>query len=56
VKIALRTFEESMKIEHTAPVPVHAPLHPVNVAVLSDIAVNTAVEPALKLAEHDAPQ
>jgi hypothetical protein len=53
---ALRVFAASMVTTHIGLEPLHAPLQPTNVVVLSAVAVNMTVVPALKLEEHDAPQ
>jgi hypothetical protein len=39
-----------------APLPVHAPLHPVKVEFASAVAVNVTVEPELYVAVQTAPQ
>lgn len=49
-------FAELIGTSHVPLVPVHAPVHPANVAPRSGAAVSVTTEPASSCAEQEAPQ
>jgi hypothetical protein len=53
--VAVTALAESM-VTVQLPVPVHAPLQPVNAEVASGVAVKVTTVPVVKVAEQVAPQ